>query len=149
MNNLPTENFILILLTSSISAYAQSHHWKFYFDFINVINIIKFVAVNPATGASGEKIFSEAGNLKTWLRSTIKFFNVFSFFWDIQGSDFLFFYFFCFLFFLQKSLNVLLYGGYKRLCILKKTFVVAGLSENKKPFITARQLWLCNSFETS
>ena len=120
MNNLPTENFILVLLTSSISAYAQYHHWIFYLDFINVTNIIKLVAVNPATSASGERIFSEAGNLKTWLRSTIKFFNVFSFFWDIQGSDFLFFCFFCFLFFYRKVLMYYCMVAAKGYVYLKK-----------------------------
>ena len=46
MQNLPTEDFMLIP---------------------NVINIIKRVAVNPAPGATAERTFSLARNLKTWL----------------------------------------------------------------------------------
>ena len=33
----------------------------------NVINITKFVVVNPATSATAERTFSLASNLKTWL----------------------------------------------------------------------------------
>ena len=44
MQNRPTEDFILIP---------------------NVINIIKLVAVNPATSATAERTFSLARNLKT------------------------------------------------------------------------------------
>ena len=50
MQNRPTENFILIP---------------------NVINIIKLVAVNPATSATAGRTFSLARNLKTWLQSTM------------------------------------------------------------------------------
>ena len=50
MQNRPTEDFILSP---------------------NVINIIKLVAVNPATSAKVERTFSLARNLKTWLQSTM------------------------------------------------------------------------------
>ena len=38
----------------------------------DVIKIIKLILVNPATTASGERSFSAARRLKTWLRSTMK-----------------------------------------------------------------------------
>ena len=41
-------------------------------DFIlvpNIMSVIKLVAVNSATSATAERIFSLARNLKTWLRS--------------------------------------------------------------------------------
>ena len=50
MQNRPTEDFILVP---------------------NVINIIKLVAVNPATIATADRTFSLARNLKTWLQSTM------------------------------------------------------------------------------
>ena len=37
----------------------------------NVINIIKLVAVNPATSETIKRTFSFARNLKAWLRSTM------------------------------------------------------------------------------
>ena len=36
-----------------------------------VISVCKLLLVNPATSASGERSFSTAGRLKTWLRSTM------------------------------------------------------------------------------
>ena len=43
-------------------------------DFIlipNSINIIKLVAVHPATSATAERLFSLARNLNSWLQSTM------------------------------------------------------------------------------
>ena len=48
MKNDPTEDFILVP---------------------NIMSVIKVVAVNSATSATAERIFSLARNLKTWLRS--------------------------------------------------------------------------------
>ena len=36
-----------------------------------VISVCKLLLVNPATSASGERSFSTARRLKTWLRSTM------------------------------------------------------------------------------
>ena len=44
---------------------------KIFFLIPNVINIIKLVAVNPATSETIKRTFSFARNLKTWLRSTM------------------------------------------------------------------------------
>ena len=36
-----------------------------------IITLCKLLLVNPATGAAGERSFSSARRLKTWLRSTM------------------------------------------------------------------------------
>ena len=62
------ENFIC---SEVVRQHMQNHHTKDFILIPNVINVIKLVAVNPATSATAGTAFSLARNLNTWLRSTM------------------------------------------------------------------------------
>ena len=62
------ENFICF---EDVKQHTQNRPTEDFIFIPNVINIIKFVAVNHATSATAERTFSLARNLKTWLRSTM------------------------------------------------------------------------------
>ena len=49
----------------------QNHPAEDFVFIPEVLNIIKFVAVNPATSATAESTFLLARNLKTWIGSTM------------------------------------------------------------------------------
>ena len=49
----------------------QNHPSEDFVFIPNVLNITKFVAVNPATSATAGSTFLLARNLKTWIRSTM------------------------------------------------------------------------------
>ena len=62
------ESFIC---SEDVRQHMQNHHTEDFILIPNVINIIKLVAVNPATSATAGRTFSLARNLNTWLRSTM------------------------------------------------------------------------------
>ena len=56
------ENFIC---SEVVRQHMQNHHTKDFILIPNVINVIKLVAVNPATSATAGRAFSLARNLNT------------------------------------------------------------------------------------
>ena len=62
------ENFICF---EDVRQHLQNHPTEDFILLPKVINIIRLVAVNPATSPTAERTFSFARNLKTWLRPTM------------------------------------------------------------------------------
>ena len=57
----------IFICSEDVIQYIQNRRTEDFILIPNVINIIKLVAVNPATSAIVERTFSLAKNLKTWL----------------------------------------------------------------------------------
>ena len=64
-------NFLAITCTWRISARAKCIKLGKRKMINEVIMVCKLIQVNPATSAAGERSFSTAQRLKTWLRSTM------------------------------------------------------------------------------
>ena len=60
-----------ILCFEDVRQHMQNHPTEDFILIPNAINIIRLVAVNPATSATAERTFSLPRNLKTWLQSMV------------------------------------------------------------------------------